>query len=385
MLRATTLRIEQVGQALREQPWPRPPPHEVMTVLTVDATCRACGTPFDATVHGGNRKQYCSERCRRKAEKRRKYEREKQRRLTGAAPRYFPGRRSTSTPDECAEFAGLIAAGLVVLKTCSSCGVRLSPISTGCRKNWTKGGYCTKCQSACVKAWKVKNLPPCDGCGEPTQSKTGTCRYCQRNDRYGQQRCAQCHIVFVAESKRKYCSTSCANARRVTQRDRLELRPCQWCLQEFRPAVHTSRLCSLACRVDFTNHVRSWRAPDRCHIPICRECYQPFGYRTARVSGQMQRCHTCAVVWRRGRQAASGETGQQINLRALWERDGGICHLCKKVVMWNPANVRDRPTRDHLIPVSHGGTHTWDNIALAHHSCNSRRGNRGNVQLRLIS
>lgn len=28
------------------------------------------------------------------------------------------------------------------------------------------------------------------------------------------------------------------------------------------------------------------------------------------------------------------------------------------------------PSIDHIIPVSHGGTHTWDNVELAHRYCN---------------
>lgn len=31
----------------------------------------------------------------------------------------------------------------------------------------------------------------------------------------------------------------------------------------------------------------------------------------------------------------------------------------------------DYPSIDHVIPISKGGTHTWDNVRLAHHHCNS--------------
>jgi 5-methylcytosine-specific restriction endonuclease McrA len=31
-----------------------------------------------------------------------------------------------------------------------------------------------------------------------------------------------------------------------------------------------------------------------------------------------------------------------------------------------------------------GGTHTWDNVALAHRSCNLKRGAGGVAQLRLV-
>ena len=34
------------------------------------------------------------------------------------------------------------------------------------------------------------------------------------------------------------------------------------------------------------------------------------------------------------------------------------------------------PSIDHIIPVSRGGTHTWDNVQLAHRYCNSIKSNK---------
>lgn len=36
----------------------------------------------------------------------------------------------------------------------------------------------------------------------------------------------------------------------------------------------------------------------------------------------------------------------------------------------------DYPSVDHVIPLSKGGTHTWDNVKLAHKRCNSKKGNK---------
>lgn len=66
-----------------------------------------------------------------------------------------------------------------------------------------------------------------------------------------------------------------------------------------------------------------------------------------------------------------------VRLEKLIERDKNICHICGK-----PCNKNDLeygssgptyPTIDHLLPLSDGGSHTWDNVALAHHQCNSKR------------
>jgi len=61
----------------------------------------------------------------------------------------------------------------------------------------------------------------------------------------------------------------------------------------------------------------------------------------------------------------------------VFARDNGICHICKKKV--NPKSWH----LDHLIPLSKGGEHTYQNVAVAHPFCNLSRGNRGAAQLRL--
>jgi hypothetical protein len=62
---------------------------------------------------------------------------------------------------------------------------------------------------------------------------------------------------------------------------------------------------------------------------------------------------------------------------AIYERDAWTCQICSE-----PVDRTQRPgTRwaaslDHIIPVSLGGPDELDNLRLAHHRCNSVRGNR---------
>lgn len=72
-----------------------------------------------------------------------------------------------------------------------------------------------------------------------------------------------------------------------------------------------------------------------------------------------------------------------ITLDALIERDGGVCYLCgcttSKADSWHDENGNficgeTYPTRDHVIPIAKGGTHTWDNVKLACMKCNSTKG-----------
>lgn len=58
---------------------------------------------------------------------------------------------------------------------------------------------------------------------------------------------------------------------------------------------------------------------------------------------------------------------ENVDRKAVYERDRGICHICRRHV--SPK----RFALDHLIPMSHGGGYTYDNLRLAHPRCNSRR------------
>ena len=57
-----------------------------------------------------------------------------------------------------------------------------------------------------------------------------------------------------------------------------------------------------------------------------------------------------------------------------------MCALCHRVTdhprVWdqwvtNKRWMPNAPTVDHILPLAKGGTHTWDNVQLAHWSCNS--------------
>jgi 5-methylcytosine-specific restriction endonuclease McrA len=70
-----------------------------------------------------------------------------------------------------------------------------------------------------------------------------------------------------------------------------------------------------------------------------------------------------------------------INRRRIYERDGYVCHICKRKT--DPTKRVPHPmapTIDHVIPlnagVNAGGTHEPANAACAHFICNSRKGDR---------
>jgi 5-methylcytosine-specific restriction endonuclease McrA len=66
-----------------------------------------------------------------------------------------------------------------------------------------------------------------------------------------------------------------------------------------------------------------------------------------------------------------------IDIEIIRVRDGGACWICDEAV--DRAAVFPDPlseTTDHVIPISLGGDHTPENIALAHLKCNVAKGNK---------
>jgi len=71
---------------------------------------------------------------------------------------------------------------------------------------------------------------------------------------------------------------------------------------------------------------------------------------------------------RRARLVAA--TVDRVDYQRIRERDEMLCHLCGDPV--EPADLHF----DHVVPLSRGGAHSEDNIAVAHGFCNLSKGTR---------
>lgn len=83
---------------------------------------------------------------------------------------------------------------------------------------------------------------------------------------------------------------------------------------------------------------------------------------------------------RRTKIAENGEVDKSISITKLIKRDNNTCHICGTECNGNDFIINeegyhiagnDYPSVDHVLPISKGGTHTWDNVKLAHRLCNS--------------
>lgn len=78
----------------------------------------------------------------------------------------------------------------------------------------------------------------------------------------------------------------------------------------------------------------------------------------------------------------NGGVDNTITLQRLIKRDKGKCKICGDMVNENDFRYdenqtfivgKDYPSIDHIKPRATGGTHTWDNVQLAHLICNSKK------------
>ena len=117
---------------------------------------------------------------------------------------------------------------------------------------------------------------------------------------------------------------------------------------------------------------------------ICKECGNKFDATNIRGHYCSDECKRKAInrmkeVDRRYKLKENGKVDYNISLKKLYKRDKSICHICgeqcnpKDYIKNNNVFIAGNsyPSIDHVIPVAKGGTHTWDNVKLAHRHCNS--------------
>ncbi len=62
---------------------------------------------------------------------------------------------------------------------------------------------------------------------------------------------------------------------------------------------------------------------------------------------------------------------ESIDPNVVFDRDKGRCGICKKRV-----DPKSKWEVDHIIPISKGGSHSYDNVQLAHRICNRSKSDK---------
>lgn len=222
--------------------------------------------------------------------------------------------------------------------------------------------------------------------------------------------CEQCGASFTPkQARQRYCSALCQDRAR---RERDKANPnaaCAVCGQPYHASSRDHFTCSYACRAVRRMFIQGGapRTEWRCERLHGQYSMLPAGYfdqpRTckrcgAEVDWKKQYCEPCRVEVAksrkhqerprgggndRARARRAGADYQYINRKKVYERDQWRCHICGRLTdkkaysarRWDNYTPNPRyPTLDHLVPIAHGGAHTYANVACACWECNVNKG-----------
>lgn len=173
--------------------------------------------------------------------------------------------------------------------------------------------------------------------------------------------CPQCKRNEIVERAviRKTVSEGLKDSRRAEKKEARETSKRIKRAQRFR-AAQKLMVCEVCGQSLFTN---------RSNMKTCsKECAKK-----RENKNPDSRLNQCEVV------------DYTITLTKLINRDNNVCHICGEPCDSNDIEARDNgvmvagngyPSIDHVIPISKGGNHSWDNVRLAHRICNTIKYNR---------
>jgi 5-methylcytosine-specific restriction endonuclease McrA len=211
------------------------------------------------------------------------------------------------------------------------------------------------------------SIVACPVCGVPAPPKKATGP-------------APTYCSVTCRRQANYAAAKASGAVRVYVRKPLTKSSCAECSAIFEAKREDAQFCSPRCNNRFYDR----NNPMRCTTADCDRGVRGKGL--------------CAMHWRRKARLEGRETnrewdesrkanyhkrraqklGTQVeDLRPIdiYERDIWLCGLCVKPV--DPDSSYPNPmsaSLDHIIPLSKGGTHTYENVQLAHLTCNLSKG-----------
>lgn len=180
------------------------------------------------------------------------------------------------------------------------------------------------------------------------------------------------------------------NAKGLRERDTIRCGNCRKILSDIKQREHQKLILNnLAIRREQTIHLQNQREAEKIKAKNkrCRFCDNRFF-----ANGKSIFCSdVCRKKYnnrirdiRRRILIKENLIDKDISLEKLAKRDKDICWICQKKVDWNDFEIRNDgvfvagkkyPSIDHVIALTNGGKHSWDNVRLTHRMCNTEKRN----------
>jgi len=115
---------------------------------------------------------------------------------------------------------------------------------------------------------------------------------------------------------------------------------------------------------------------------VCDVCGKKFVTYNPRQKRCSLKCSKAKRAERQGHRHRARKYGCEydpsVTTKRLIERDGLRCAICGEMCDQNDHRWSEwfgplYPTLDHIIPLSKGGSHAWDNVQVAHAICNATK------------
>lgn len=261
------------------------------------------------------------------------------------------------------------------------------------------------CSDECKdKNKKERSMSKCKICGSKIYGdlKKNYCSdECRKQSKIKISNCKVCGSEYIKDTPSVCCSDKCReinsknivsdNNRKTLERLNRNIK-CKVCDSEFIGRGNVS-FCSDKCRVinkRQKEQIKSRRKELKRQLKriVSKKC--PVCGETFKGNGNKYFCsEDCRTLHRKRQKSlsrvskrfAGREIDKTVTLDSLIKRDNNICYICGSPCDSNDFDIINGytvcgnmyPSIDHVIPASKGGTHTWDNVKLAHRICNSHK------------
>lgn len=238
--------------------------------------------------------------------------------------------------------------------------------------------------------------------------------------------CTNCEHVYISKYPNNiYCSSKCkqdynVGVNKTRRKDRRETIPCRYCEKDFKTNSKSRTYCSEDCK---ENHMRKEQSI-KIYCKECRTCFKLFvtnnplrescsmkctkNYKyisNSRKNRRLKKCKNCNVwFWNKVKNIvccsedcsrkykneltklstkkrfklmkSNGKIDKDITITKLINIYDGKCYLCQTIVSLDNGDGigKSYANIEHIVPISRGGTHTWENVSLSCSDCNSRKG-----------
>lgn len=100
---------------------------------------------------------------------------------------------------------------------------------------------------------------------------------------------------------------------------------------------------------------------------MCNQCIKKakkeYRNKTCKMRNHKKRCEKYGTTY-----------DSTVRASLVYSRDKYTCYMCGVKCIKSKEYRSDMATIDHVIPISRGGAHTWDNVRTACMQCNTRKG-----------